>query len=87
MGRVMGPVRVRRKIVEDKLLVGIRNELFTPEAIKAFRQDLAQLMAERRRKAKPELEAPPKEAGADGEGNCQHRGGNQVRHPDKDDQG
>ncbi len=54
-------MRVRRKIVEDKLLAGIKQELFTVEAIKVFKRELARVLAERRQQSKPNTEAVRRE--------------------------
>ncbi len=54
-------MRVRRKIVEDKLLAGIKQELFTVEAIKVFKRELARALAERRQHSKPNTEAVQRE--------------------------
>ncbi len=54
-------MRVRRKIVEDKLLAGIKQELFTVEAIKVFKRELARVLAERRQQNKPNTKAVRRE--------------------------
>ncbi len=47
-------LRVSRKLVETKLLEGIKNDLFTPEAIKIFRKETSRLLRAERTKRQPE---------------------------------
>lgn len=47
-------LRVPRRLAEEKLLEGIRTELFTPEAIELFRRETIRLLAERRREKTPD---------------------------------
>lgn len=53
-------LKVQRELVEQKLLAGIADELFSDEAIAIFRRELVRTMAERKRKARPEAEAARK---------------------------
>lgn len=49
-------LRVSRELLERKLLTGITEDLFSDEAIAHFRRSFARLLAERKRKARPEAE-------------------------------
>ena len=46
---------VPRAIVEDRCLQSIRRDLFTPEALNLFIKETSRLLAERRRRHRPEL--------------------------------
>ena len=54
------PLRVSRTLLEQKLLAGIAEELFSDEAIKRFRSQVVRLAAERKRKARPDAAAARK---------------------------
>ena len=47
---------VRRDLVEQRLLEGIKQDLFTPEAIALFKKETTRLLAEARRQREPEAE-------------------------------
>ena len=47
-------MRVSRRVVEERLLEGIKGELFTPEAQELFRREITRQMAERRRRTAPD---------------------------------
>lgn len=51
---------VSRSLLEQKLLTGIAEELFSDEAIKRLRSQVVRLAAERKRKARPDAEAARK---------------------------
>lgn len=44
-------LRVPRRVVEEKLLEGIKHDLFTPEYIKLFKQEVSRRLVEQKRKA------------------------------------
>lgn len=46
---------VSRKLVEDKLLAGIKTQLFTPEAINLFKQQTTRLLREARAQQQPDM--------------------------------
>ncbi len=54
-------IYVRRDLVEKKLLEGIRQDLFTPEALALFKKETVRLLAEERRKQKPDTKNLQKE--------------------------
>lgn len=50
-------LRVPRRLLEEKLLGGISERLFSEEAVARFRRSFARAVAERKRKARPDAEA------------------------------
>ena len=50
-------LRVPRALVEDKLLAGIKRDLFTPEGIKLFQAETRRLLAEARKARQPDTTA------------------------------
>lgn len=47
-------IKVPRKLVEERLLEGIKRDLFTPEAIDLFKRETSRLLAQRRARRAPE---------------------------------
>lgn len=50
-------LRVPRRLLEERLLGGISERLFSEEAVARFRRSFARAVAERKRKARPDAEA------------------------------
>lgn len=48
--------RVKRAVVEQRLLAGIKEDLITPEAIDLFKNGTSRLLAERKNQQRPELQ-------------------------------
>ena len=57
-------LRVTRALVEDKLLAGIKADLFTPEAFALFKRETTRLLTEHQRRQRPELQRVQKQVTA-----------------------
>ena len=57
-------LKVPRRLVEEKLLKGIKEELFHPAAVEEFKREAARLLAEHKRSSKPDTAANKRQLAA-----------------------
>jgi hypothetical protein len=75
-------VAVARTLVEEKILSGIRHELFSSEGIELFVKETTRLLRERQRLQRPDPTASQKQLAKGGGRDREHRGSDQGRHLD-----